>query len=141
MTLYGFVEKTEGALCAVCLADESCGHDCSVCAGCSRKTQGRIIMAENDAGAVAGDRVVIRAPERTVITAAFLVFLLPIALTVTGYAVGKYVLNGWYFALTGALAGLFISLWLCRSYHKRLSRNAQTVYRVESILPGGEEEA
>ena len=140
MTLYGFVDKIEGNMCAVCLADESCGHDCSACAGCSRKTQGRIVMAENDIGAALGDRVTIHAPESTVLTAAFLVFLLPVALTVCGYALGKYVLTGWYFALLGALVGLGAGVWLCRAYNRKLTKKGDTVYRVESIMPPDEEE-
>lgn len=140
MTLYGFVDKVEGNMCAVCLADESCGHDCSACAGCSRKTAGRVVMAENALGAVVGDRVTIHAPEKTVIAAAFLVFLLPVALTVVGYAVGKYVLTGWYFALLGALLGLGAGLLICRAYNRALKKKADTVYKVESILTPEEEE-
>ena len=134
MTLYGYVDKLEDDKAAVCLMDEACGHDCSACAGCSRKTQGRIIMAENGMGAAQGDRVAIYAEEKTVLTAAFLVFFLPIALPVLGYAAGKYLLHGWVFALIGLLLGLGVSLIFCRAYHRSLSRKSTTVYRVEEIL-------
>lgn len=134
MTLYGIVDQVNGNLCRVCLADEACGHDCEACAGCSRKNKGRLMEAENDAGAVVGDRVEIHAPESSIIPAAFLVFLLPIALMTLGYAIGKYLLSMTLLGVLFALMGAFLGVWFCVLYARRIGKRSSTVYRVSRIL-------
>ena len=134
MTLYGIVDRVDGSLCRVCLADEACGHDCEACAGCSRKNKGRLMEAENDAGAVVGDRVEIHAPESSIIPAAFLVFLLPIALMTLGYATGKYLLSMTLLGVLFALVGAFLGVWFCVLYARKIGKRSSTVYRVSRIL-------
>ncbi len=134
MTLYGIVDQVSGNLCRVCLADEACGHDCEACAGCSRKNKGRLMEAENDAGAVVGDRVEIHAPESSIIPAAFLVFLLPIALMTLGYALGKYLLDMTLVGVAMAILGAFLGVWICVLYAKKIGKKSSTVYQVSRIL-------
>ncbi|MBR0144911.1 MAG: SoxR reducing system RseC family protein [Clostridia bacterium] len=138
MTLEGFVEKRNGNMAEICLADENCGESCAACAGCTRKNSRRTILAENGAGADVGDRVLLSAPGETVATAAFLVFLLPVALAVGGYALVKsFAAVG--FALGAAALGLALGVLFCVLYGKKLGRRSETVYRVTGILPQEEE--
>ena len=139
MTLYGIVDQITGKTCRVCLADEACGHDCEACAGCSRKNKGRLMEAENDAGARVGDRVEIHAPESAIIPAAFLVFLLPIALMTLGYALGKYLMVSTLLGVLLALAGVALGVFCCVLYAKKIGKRSSTVYRVSRILPVEEE--
>lgn len=134
MTLYGIVDRVSEGMCRVCLADEACGHDCEACAGCSRKNQGRLMEAENSLGAVVGDRVEIHAPESSIIPAAFLVFLLPVACMTLGYAVGKYLLSSIVLGVLFALAGAAAGVGLCVLYAKKVGKKSSTVYRVSRIL-------
>ena len=127
MTLEGFVEKQNGRMAEICLADENCGESCASCAGCTRKNARRTILAENDAGAAVGDRVILSAPGQTVAAAAFLVFFLPVALAVGGYALVKsFAAVG--FALAAAVLGLGIGVLLCVFYGKRLGKRSETVW-------------
>ena len=139
MTLEGFVEKIDGGLAEICLADENCGSGCEACAGCSRKSARRTISAENDAGAHIGDRVILEAPGETVATAAFLVLLLPVALAVGGYALVKS-FAPWGFALAASALGLAVGAALCVLYGKKLGKRSSTVYRVTGVLPAEEED-
>ncbi|MBR4867075.1 MAG: SoxR reducing system RseC family protein [Clostridia bacterium] len=139
MTLYGIVDQVSGKLCRVCLADEACGHDCEACAGCSRKNKGRLMEAENDIGALVGDRVEIHAPESSIIPAAFLVFLLPIALMTLGYAIGKYLLDMVLVGVAMAVLGATLGVLICVLYAKKVGKKSSTVYRVSRILTEEEE--
>ena len=138
MTLEGFVERLDGNMAEICLTDEECGESCATCAGCTRKNARRTILAENDENAAIGDRVVLSAPGETVAAAAFLVFLLPVALAVGGYALVKS-FAAVYFALAAAVAGLGIGVLLCVLYGKKLGKRSKTVYRVAGILPTEDE--
>jgi len=138
MTLEGFVEKLNGNMAEICLADENCGESCSACAGCTRKNARRTILAENEAEAVVGDRVLLTASGKTVASAAFLVFLLPVALAVGGYALVKsFAAVG--FALAAAVLGLGVGVLLCTLYGIKLGKKSETVYRVTGILSEEEE--
>jgi len=133
MTLYGRIEKLEGSMADVCLTDESCGHDCSTCAGCSKKTKGRMIKAENTAGAAVGDNVVLKAPTGKIAVASFLVFFLPVLLTVGGYVLGRQMMWSRPFSLLAGIIGLVLGVGLCALYSRSLKKQADTVYTVESI--------
>lgn len=139
MTLYGRIEKQSGNLARICLTDESCGHDCTSCAGCSRKTKGRVVTAENRIGAAIGDNVVLKAPTGQIAAASFLVFFLPVLLTVGGYVLGRGLSWGRLLSLCVGLVGLGIGVALCALYSRALKKRVSTVYTVESVLLPEEE--
>ena len=67
----------------------ACSGDCHSCGGCSAYTQRMTVVAENPIGAVPGDRVVVETSTGTVMAAAALVYLVPLATFFLGYCMGE----------------------------------------------------
>lgn len=78
----------------------ACGDNCGSCSGCNNF---RTVNAQNTANAKVGDLVEISMPSKTVLSAAVLVYVLPIVILVTGYFIGA---NVWNTEQSGILLGL-----------------------------------
>lgn len=76
------------------MRESACG-DCGKCKGCANPREMVYITAKNPIGAEPGDQVVITASTRQILSLAALVYLLPVVL----------LLSGW--ALLGPVAGVF----------------------------------
>lgn len=64
----------------------ACGHSCAVCGGCKAGRQPEVLaLAENEAGAVSGDTVLVESASSRVLGIAAVVYLLPFLLLFSGY--------------------------------------------------------
>ena len=88
MTQQATVEQLlEGNRARIAVARSSaCAHDCGSCAGCGAPNQVIHATAYDPIGVSQGDRVLVRSDNRSVLGAAALVYLLPIAGFFAGYA-------------------------------------------------------
>ena len=75
----------------------ACSGDCAHCGGCDAIRQYMVVVAKNPIGARPGDRVVLETNSGFVLSAAVLVYLIPLITFFAGYFVGDQ---------TGAPAGL-----------------------------------
>lgn len=68
--------------------ESACSGDCHKCSGCGAAKQQVYAHAKNLIGAVPGDKVIVNSDDRQVISAMFVVYILPLILLLSGYFVG-----------------------------------------------------
>lgn len=122
----GIVKSVEGDTCVCSVKRKSaCGENCATCkATCSSREH--TFSARNSAGAKAGDTVIIEMGTKKVLYSAFLVYILPLAVFILGFAYffesGKSELAS---AFWGLVAGSVV--WLLVSFYGR--------WRKEELVP------
>lgn len=95
----------------------ACSGDCHQCAGCGAAKQTLIFQARNPIGAVPGDVVSVQSDASPVLKAAAMLYLLPLALFVTGYLLGQQ-LGG--YAVLASLCGFGLGLLPVRALDRYL---------------------
>ncbi len=103
----------------------ACSGDCGSCGGCAAAGQWITVQAVNTIGAQPGDRVLVETAGKTVITAALLVYLVPLVLFFAGWAVGAAIGRGGTSALLGAL-GFLAGMVPAVCFNRYLSRRPVT---------------
>lgn len=101
------------------LRQSACTGDCGSCGGCGFVQQRLSVTAENPIHAQAGDLVHIESETASVLKAAALVYLLPLALFLGGYLLSLR-LGNWAYAV--GLAGFVLGLlpaFVYNCYRKR----------------------
>ena len=108
-----------------------CSGDCGSCGGCGAIRETLFVAAENPIGAMPGERVILESDTRTVMSAIFAVYLLPILLFFAGYAVGEclHMLPG----LTGGI-GAALGLIPIFSCNRRMEQKKNVFRIVERVL-------
>ena len=97
----------------------ACGENCANCKGGCTPTE-KIVKARNDAGAKIGDTVVLQMDNKNVLTAAFLVYILPLMVLFAVYGiVFALSANEGISALCGVL-GMFMTFFAVRFIDKRM---------------------
>lgn len=128
----GFVKSVEGELCTCSVMRKSaCGENCATCkATC--KSREHTFLAKNTAGAKAGDKVIIEMSTGTVLSSAFLVYILPLAVFLLGF--------GFFFEsgkseLASAFWGLILgaAMWILVSFYGKY-RKAELTPEVTEIV-------
>jgi len=120
---------------------ESC-HKCRACNDDGAEAVS--IEAHNAAGAKAGDCVEIEISTRGVVAASSIVYLLPIAFLLAGYACGSawsrffYDSNSESLGILCALAFLAASFMVVRYYDRRVRRKGNLRAQVLRIMTGSE---
>lgn len=108
------------------LRQSACSGDCHKCSGCGAVQQTMIVTARNPIGAQPGDLVTIESETGPVLTAAAVLYLLPLVLFVAGYLVGmQWRLGG---LLGTAAFGLGIALAV--AYDRLVMKRKHTVYTI-----------
>lgn len=97
----------------------ACSGDCHRCGGCGTVEQTLRLTAENPIGAQVGDRVLVESASGVVLTAAALVYLLPLAAFLGGY-LAALSLGAWAFAVGGVCFAL--GLLPALAYDRRVKR-------------------
>ena len=112
----GIVKSVEGELCTCAVMRKSaCGENCASCkAACESREH--TFVAKNKAGAKAGDAVIIEMGTGTVLASAFLVYILPLAAFLIGFAAfenrGKNeILSAVFGVIIGGAVWFLVSLY------------------------------
>lgn len=106
----GTVKRTENRFAYIEMEINASCRSCSnksVCMAGDKPAQIKII---NDKGLQTGDIVEIDLSPHTKLTAGFLLFILPVILTFTGYYIGYLILPTDTAGITGAVTGLFTGI-------------------------------
>ncbi len=80
----------------------------------------KTVVANNTAGANVGDMVTVELSDKSVLLAAFLVYVVPMILMIIGYAAADS--NGTIPAWAGAAAGFFLPFLVLFSLDKKLAK-------------------
>lgn len=104
MTEIGFVDKISDGVTTVRVAKKSaCGENCASCKGGCTPGE-RILEVKNPIGAMPGERVILELPDGRFLTAAFLVYILPLVMFITGYFMMGTVFDAeWQMMFGGAM--------------------------------------
>ncbi len=106
--------------------ESACSGDCHKCSGCGAAQQTMLLPAKNPIGAKPGDLVVVSSETKTVLKAAAVLYLVPLALFLAGYLFGESL---WQ---RGGLIGLFgiaLGIALIKVYDRHLSKK-EIVYTI-----------
>ena len=122
--------QPDGTAMLLVRRQSACSGDCHKCGGCGAVGQTLRIHAENPIGAQPGEIVYVESESKTVLSAAVLVYLLPLLLLFAGYFCaaalhGKAI----WFGAAGFAAGLLPAFW----YDRRMRRKPP-VYRIVELV-------
>lgn len=116
-----------GTAQVVCVRESACSGDCHKCSGCGAARETILLTADNPIGAGVGDLVNIRSETGPVLKAAAVLYMMPLVLFFTGYAIGAALnISG---AITGSLA-FVLSIVLIVFYDRRMAKKDNTIYTI-----------
>ena len=121
---------SDGTALVVHIRQSACSGDCHQCAGCGAAEESLTLRARNHIGAEAGDLVVIRSESGPVLTAAAVLYVLPLVLFFIGYLLGAIWNLG---ALVGGLA-FALGIALAVVYDRLVARKRKTVYTITGYV-------
>lgn len=112
--------QPDGTAMLLVRRQSACSGDCHKCGGCGAVGQTLRIHAENPIGAQPGEIVYVESESKTVLSAAVLVYLLPLGLFVAGYLAATAL--DWPAGLTGG--GCFVlGLLPAFAYNRRVRKH------------------
>ena len=112
--------RPDGTATLLVRRQSACSGDCHQCGGCGAVGQTLRICADNPIGAQAGEIVFVESSGKTVLSAAVLVYLVPLVLFVAGYLAATAL--QWRAGLVGGCcfaAGLLPAF----AYNRRVKRH------------------
>ncbi len=102
----GIVTKQNGGFAEVEITRSSaCGESCASCGLCPGQTA--VVEAINDMGAAVGDGVIIDMADKKVLSAAFLVYIVPVIMLIAGYFAGEAIFGG---ETSGIITGFLLMI-------------------------------
>ena len=115
---------------ADCLVEmqTACGHRCADCGGGCAGAREIRVRARNQAAARAGDTVTLATGTGSVLGAAALVYLLPLALLFLGYGLCALLRGGETACVLAAVAGLLLGCGLTALVNRVLRRDRPLEY-------------
>lgn len=116
-----------GTAQVVCVRESACSGDCHKCSGCGATKETILLTAQNSIGAGVGDLVNLQSESAPVLKAAVVLYMMPLVLFFTGYAVAAAM--DWSGALTGSLA-FVLSIVLIVLYDRRMAKKDKTIYTI-----------
>lgn len=115
----------DGTATVMHVRESACSGDCHKCSGCGAATEAILLEARNDLGARTGDLVKIESASGPVLKAAMVMYMVPMILFFSGYAIGDALWN--LGALVGCL-GFVISIALVVLYDRKVVKKQETTY-------------
>lgn len=113
------------------IRQSACSGDCHKCSGCGAVQQQMFLTARNPIGAQVGDIVVVETKSAPVLTAALMLYILPLMLFFAGCIAGQLL---WQRAvLTGGIA-FVLGIILAIVYDRLVVRTQKTVYTITGYV-------
>jgi len=122
----------DGTAQVVHIRQSACSGDCHKCAGCGAVQEAVVLTARNPVGAAPGDLVVVESATKAVLSAAAVLYLMPLALFFLGYWLGQTLwLRG------GALGCAAFALGIagCILYDRRMAGKKTVEYTITGFAP------
>lgn len=111
----------------------ACAGDCGRCGGCDAAGQTIRVRAYNAVNARPGDQVVVETAGKTVLSAALLVYLVPLVLFFAGCAAGYAVGLPWAMAALCAV-GFLLGIVPAVCYNRYLVRKKPVRYTITAFV-------
>lgn len=127
----GTVRELDGEFARIVIKRQTaCGENCANCGGCSEKYNE--VTARNEMGALPGDTVLIEMDDKTVLSAAFWVYIFPLMIFLAGYGV-------FYMLKISEILSVFLSVLLSGMfyiflYFKDKKDSLKYVHRIVKII-------
>ena len=118
--------NSDGTAQVLHIRQSACSGDCHQCAGCGAAEESLMLTARNPIGARPGDLVVIRSESGPVLTAAAVLYVLPLVLFFLGYILCMPWQLG---AQVGGLA-FALGIALAVAYDRLVAKKRKTVYTI-----------
>ena len=136
----GYVISLSDDIAYICLQDSAeCSDNCSRKHNCGVMRNGfietdrsddSIIAVHNTVKAVKNQRVEVSIADRTLSGYAFLLFILPLIMISLGALTAYYIISGTLSLIIGGMIGLSVSVFINRTFNKRVRKN----YKITQIL-------
>lgn len=111
----------------------SCGHSCAMGALLGdRKNMN--VSVKNTLGAQRGDTVELESPDRTVLSSAFLVFILPLILAFGFWFVADRIFDKELYSYIAAACGFALSLAICAAVEKRTEKTGAKIIMKDIVF-------
>ncbi len=121
----------DGTARVVHVRQSACSGDCHKCSGCGAMQETVELIANNPIGAKPGDLVVMEAATGPVLTAAAVLYMLPLALFFLGYFLGQVLFGRG--GLVGCLA-FGLGICLCVVYDRAVGKKKKTEYTITGFV-------
>ena len=117
----------DGTATVIHIRESACSGDCHKCSGCGAAKEAVLFTADNLIGARRGDLVKVESETGPVLKAAAVLYMLPLVLFFTGYALAAAL--GVSGGIGGALA-FVASIVLIVLYDRRMQKKDNTIYTI-----------
>ena len=117
----------DGTATVIHIRESACSGDCHKCSGCGAAKEAILLEAKNPIGAKVGDLVTVESETGPVLKAAAVMYMVPMVLFFTGYAVGAALWNRG--ALVGCLSFL-AAIGLAVLYDRKVVKKQNTGYTI-----------
>ncbi len=116
----------DGTATVIHVRESACSGDCHKCSGCGAAKETILLKADNPIGARMGDLVYVESDTAPVLKAAAVLYLLPMILFFSGYALGSvWDLGAW----TGG-AAFTASIFLVVVYDRKVLKKQKLEYTI-----------
>ena len=117
----------DGTATVIHIRESACSGDCHKCSGCGAAKEAILLEAKNPIGAKVGDLVTVESETGPVLKAAAVMYMVPMVLFFTGYAVGAALWNRG--ALVGCLSFL-AAIGLAVLYDRKVVKKQNNGYTI-----------
>ena len=122
---------SENMATVVHVRQSACSGDCHQCSGCGAAQETLVLLAKNPIGAASGDLVTMEAKTGPVLTAAVVLYVLPLILFFLGYFLGQVFLGRG--GLVGCLA-FVLAIFLCVLYDRDMGKKKENEYTITGFV-------
>ena len=119
-----------GTATVIHVRESACSGDCHKCSGCGAAKEAVLFTADNLIGARRGDLVKVESATAPVLTAAVVLYVIPLVLFFLGYYLGT--LMGNLGGLVGCL-GFVLGIVLVVVYDRKVVKNANLSYTITAF--------
>ena len=116
----------DGTAQVLYLRQSACSGDCHKCSGCGAVEQKLLITAQNPIGAKPGEKVRLRSDSGPVLLGAAILYLMPVAMFMTGYLL----LYAHQLGVLGGLVGFLTGVLLAVVYDRKVAKKKKPQYTI-----------
>jgi sigma-E factor negative regulatory protein RseC len=109
------------------IRESACSGDCHKCSGCGAAKEAIVFEAKNPIGARPGDLVTVESASGPVLKAAMVMYMLPMVLFFSGYALGSV----WNLGALVGCASFVLSIVLAVVYDRKVVKKENTEYTIK----------
>ena len=122
----------DGTAEVLLVRESACSGDCHKCSGCGAVQENMLFTAYNPIGAGLGDVVIVSTDSKPVLTAAAVLYMLPLLLFFLGYLLG---LSLWDTGTVTGGAAFALGVCAAVAYDRCVEKKRKVVYTITGVVP------